>query len=279
MMDPMDIPFAYLAMVYALSVGGRLWYLKQQQAWMQTLAVLLLWLAVIQNILAYAWSLAAANSFFPLYPENSHLLLASFLGVASLMFSRRQSWLTLSLLLAFLNVLLLLTFEFFIPERGAGQLPSQWIWIHILLMVVGEAVLLLSASTSIVYLVAERRLRKAQLTGIFSFVPPLNVIDQMQLDLIRIGFVLLTSGMLLGIIFAQGFWQATWLLDPKVVFCFVTWLVYAAILILRRLMPAQRARRTAVLACFGLLLTLFLAWGVEKIFETQHVSSQRRDGP
>lgn len=202
-----------------------------------------------------------------------HLVTSVVLSAAGFFLTFRRSWIFLAVILYPLVIAILILSAFMAPMAAdSADLPSPWLWIHILLMLVGEAFFLLAAVVSILYLIADHQLRRKQLSNFHAGLPSLSRMDSFLSECLWAGFTLLSVGMAIGFMFAKQFWEVGWLLDPKVLFCVLTWFVYAFLLSMRGFQPSFRGRRSAIVACIGLLAVIFLAWGVEMIFPSQHIN-------
>jgi cytochrome c-type biogenesis protein CcsB len=137
-------------------------------------------------------------------------------------------------------------------------LQSNWIYIHIPLLILGYASLFISFSAGILYLIQERELKSKRATRFHGRLPSLEVCDDLAYKSLAIGFPLITLGILSGALWAQSAW-GEWTGDLKTVLAFVTWLVYL-LLIHYRLVAGWRGRKAAYLAIVGFvcLLVTFL---------------------
>ncbi len=100
--------------------------------------------------------------------------------------------------------------------------------------------------------------------SIFAFRDPDPVLDRAAYDYTRIGYLLLTFGMLVGYPWAIVAWGPNWWWDPKIASSIMMWLLYSAYLHQRFNAPYRRGRElTATLGvlCFiSLLFTYFMSW-------------------
>lgn len=207
--------------------------------------------------------------YFPTRTFETYMAWAAVLALMSwVMTFQRTALLSLIVLLPALG-LLELFLHFFSPADTPAVLPSVWLWTHILLMILGECFFFFSAAVSVVYLLAEYRLKQREVTSIFAQLPSLPGMDYFLGELLTAGFVLLSVGMGLGFFFAETYWAPGWWLDSKVIFCVLTWVFYAALLVARNKF-AFAGKRGAFVAVVGFAGVLFLTWGVETLFPSQH---------
>ena len=71
-----------------------------------------------------------------------------------------------------------------------------WLVAHIILIFTGYAALLLSFGASLLYLLQERRLKAKKPSSLISFLPALEVIDQIGYRSLLLGFPFMTLGLL-----------------------------------------------------------------------------------
>jgi cytochrome c-type biogenesis protein CcsB len=104
-----------------------------------------------------------------------------------------------------------------------------WLVIHVVVAILAVAVFTIGFSIGIVYLV--RRHREEHQPARRSFVeslPPAASLERAAYGLNMVGFILWTFTLVAGAIWAQKAWSAYWTWDPKEVWTFVIWVVYAA---------------------------------------------------
>jgi cytochrome c-type biogenesis protein CcsB len=77
----------------------------------------------------------------------------------------------------------------------------------------------------------------------------------------RLGFVLLTAGLLMGAFWAKSAWGDYWTWDPKETWSLVSWMVFVIVLHLRHV-RAWRGRRFAVLLIVGFAAVMFTYLGM-----------------
>src|ERR1700723_2769659 len=79
-----------------------------------------------------------------------------------------------------------------------------WLVAHIILIFTGYAALVLSFGASLLYLVQERRLKAKKASSLISFLPALEVIDQIGYRSLLLGFPFMTLGLITGSVVAMS---------------------------------------------------------------------------
>jgi ABC-type uncharacterized transport system permease subunit len=142
-----------------------------------------------------------------------------------------------------------------------------WLVAHIILIFTGYAALVLSFGASLLYLVQERRLKSKQPTSLISFLPALEVIDQIGYRSLLLGFPFMTLGLLTGSVVAVTTYGHVDFLDPKILLSVLMWAVYM-VMVFTRWNSGWRGRRAAFLATFAFVAAL-AAWAAN-YFSTIH---------
>ena len=92
-------------------------------------------------------------------------------------------------------------------------------------------------------------------------LPRLELLDEISYRAVVIGFPFLTLVIVLGAVWANVAWGRYWGWDPKEVWAFITWVVYAAYLHARAT-AGWRGRAAAVIALVGFATLLFNFVGI-----------------
>ncbi len=128
-------------------------------------------------------------------------------------------------------VALCLIFRVEVPgtQRPLSDPALEW---HILLSLMSYSLLSLAAIQAIILAIYEKQLRQKQTQGLVRKLPPLQTMEKALFQLLNIGFVLLTIGLITGFIFVENF--ITQHLAHKTVLSIIAWLVFACLLWGRR---------------------------------------------
>lgn len=137
---------------------------------------------------------------------------------------------------------------------------SAWLPIHLSLLFLGVAGFALSGAVGALYIYVHNAL-KAKRFDIVTRFPSLDWLDQTQFRAMLFGFLALTFGIGAGGALAVASFQQNWVMDPKVVYTGLVWLIYAAAL-QSRLIWGRRGRFTAWVSISGFALMIFSLLGL-----------------
>ena len=149
-------------------------------------------------------------------------------------------------------------------------LQSSWLGIHTVLAFLGNAAFALAFVIGIMYLVQEHYVKSKHLGGLFERLPSLQILDEINYRLIKMGFPLLTLAIITGALWAEKAWGSYWNWDAREVWSLITWLIYA-IVIHARLVAGWRGRRAAVLSIIGFLTIIIAFFGIKLLQKGLHV--------
>lgn len=157
--------------------------------------------------------------------------------------------------------------------QGARPLPpalqSIWLPVHVVLAFLGDAIFALAFSASLLYLVQERRLKAHRGGSMLRGLPSLETLDRLNYTLLVWGLVLLTLGIVTGIIWAHSAWGSPWSSDPKLIFSLATWGIYV-ILLQGRLSAGWRGRWAAQLTIAGFAVIVLSLVGINVLELGEH---------
>jgi cytochrome c-type biogenesis protein CcsB len=136
--------------------------------------------------------------------------------------------------------------------------------LHITLVIFSYAAFTVTFIGGVMYLLQERELKTKTFGAAFYRLPALNTCDEIGYRSLTVGFVLLTLGMVTGIIWNNQRDGRYWHNDPKEVMALVTWLVYLFIMHYR-LTAGWRGRRVAWLAIAGFVIVLLTWFGTRTL--------------
>lgn len=139
-------------------------------------------------------------------------------------------------------------------------LKSNWLITHVVTCFFGYAAFGLSFGLSIMFLL-KRTEREGTGEGLIKRLPGTDVLDDLNYQMVAIGFLMLSLGIITGSVWAHSAWGSYWSWDPKETWSLITWLLYAALLH-SRLVRGWRGKKIAVLSIVGFACVLFTYFGV-----------------
>lgn len=140
---------------------------------------------------------------------------------------------------------------------------------HVSLALLGYAAFVVAAGYGFLFLELYRELKGGRFSTFYGKLPPLEVLERMMTGALVVGFLALTGAVTLGVFWAERAFPGQWLRDPKILFTFATWTLYAVALLLRRT-RRWRGRQTAVASLAGLAAILFSLLAVNLLFSEFH---------
>ncbi len=156
-------------------------------------------------------------------------------------------------------------------------LQSPWLVIHVISAITATGAFTLGGMASALYLVKDRRLRKQAEAGqesgtsepgdgYLDRIPGLEQLDRFAYRTTAFAFPVWTfAALITGPIWAQAAWGRYWGWDPKEVWAFITWVVYAAYLHARAT-AGWKGRAAAIVALIGLATLWFNFVGINFFF-------------
>ena len=141
-------------------------------------------------------------------------------------------------------------------------LHSYWLVIHVAAVMLSGAFFLVGTAASMLFLIRGRAEQRGTVGGLLGRFPSSAVMDKVAYRVIAVGFPLWTFGALIaGPIWAHYAWGRYWGWDPKEVWAFITWVVYAGYLHARAT-AGWKGKRAAIIALVGFATFLFSYYGV-----------------
>ena len=146
-------------------------------------------------------------------------------------------------------------------------LKSGWLVVHVMAAMIATGAFALGALLSALYLVKERsdrRVASAEIDGpgwVARLLPEAAPMDRLAYRINAFTFPLWTFAVIAGAIWAENAWGRYWGWDPKEVWAFITWVVYAAYLHARAT-AGWKARGSAWIALAGFGCLMFNYFGI-----------------
>jgi cytochrome c-type biogenesis protein CcsB len=143
------------------------------------------------------------------------------------------------------------------------SLRSYWLVIHVTVATLASAVFTIGAALTVVYLLKDGFERSGRRTVLDRF-PATAAIERAAYSLHIVAFPLWTFTLIAGAIWARQAWASYWNWDPKEVWTFVIWVVYAAYLHSRA--TSGISRQTASFIALAGYVCIIINFSVVNVF-------------
>jgi cytochrome c-type biogenesis protein CcsB len=150
-------------------------------------------------------------------------------------------------------------------------LNSAWLKIHVTTVATAGGGLLVGFVSAVLYLLREgyEDGRTGFPWALAAKAPGAEALERITFRIHAFAFPLLTVGIICGAIWAESAWGRYWGWDPKEIWSFITWVVYAGYLHARAT-PSIRRRTATYLALAGWAALMFNQYGVNMFFTGLH---------
>ena len=150
-------------------------------------------------------------------------------------------------------------------EQVPVRLQSPWLPVHIATAVLGEASFAVAGLVAAVYLIQERRLKQKRKlaksgTGLHK-LPALELLDNVSVRLVLLGFPMMTVGLLAGAIYGKEVSGHYWTWGLLNTVSVAVWGLFAVLLHFR-LTIGWRGRKAALLTLVGVMATVLAIAGL-----------------
>jgi cytochrome c-type biogenesis protein CcsB len=204
------------------------------------------------------------------------ILSTTFVGVVAwlVVLFRYPSVRHLSLYVALANVVLLGVAGMVVYTPVGPLVPaldSTWFIIHIAAAAFASGIFLVGFVTAVMYLIRagyDRGSRRFP-HSLGVKVPSAEAVERLTFRLTAFGFPIWTFAVVAGAIWAEASWGRYWAWDPKEVWAFISWVVYAAYLHARAT-PSVKRTTAAWLVIFGWLTMLMNLFVVNLLVDSLH---------
>lgn len=156
------------------------------------------------------------------------------------------------------------------PEVLPDEVRRPMLTVHIVTALLGVALFAMASLVAVMYLLQEREVKGKRFGALFSRLPSLAALDQLNQRLVRAGFVVYTVALLTGSGMAKVVWKSAWQWDPQQISSLVIWMLYLGMVQLRQ--TGWHGRRFALLTIvgFGLVLGSMVTLNVLPTGFTRH---------
>jgi cytochrome c-type biogenesis protein CcsB len=204
------------------------------------------------------------------------ILSTTFIGVAAWLFTLFgiRSLRHLGLYVALVNVILLSLagMAVYTPvEVLVPALDSAWFIIHVAAAALASGIFLIGFVTAAMFLIRsgyERGSRRFPYP-LGAKAPAADTVERLTFRLTAFAFPIWTFAVIAGAIWAEASWGRYWAWDPKEVWAFISWVLYAGYLHARAT-PSVKRTTAAWLAIIGFLTILMNLFGVNLLFDSLH---------
>ena len=138
-------------------------------------------------------------------------------------------------------------------------LKSNWLIAHVIACFIGYAAFAIAFGTSGMYLIKKREINGK--SPLLKKLPKANTLDELTYQMIMLGFLFLSIGIITGAVWANSAWGRYWGWDPKETWSLITWFIYATLLH-AKMMRGWHGKRIAFLSMAGFAAVLFTYFGV-----------------
>lgn len=156
------------------------------------------------------------------------------------------------------------------PNALVPALQSNWLIMHVTIMIISYGALMIGSIFSIAFLVLTELFKNDfQFSNNLilknkSILPISSIIfdlDNLSYRILSFGFPLLTIGILSGSVWANETWGSFWNWDPKETWALITWLIYS-IYLHSRIVNGWTGKKPASIAAFGFVIIWICYLGV-----------------
>lgn len=232
---------------YWFEISGR--FLKNKKFWVSSKIFIIVSLSLLFLTLLSRWK----NNFaFPLSNLYESLLflcwsLSALLFFLELKTKSKIFGVIITPVIFFLSIF---SANYLPPELQKAEplvpaLQSNWLMMHVSVIMLSYSILLIGSLFSILFLFVKKKLSSSK-----SFTLLLDFLDIWSYRIIGLGFPFLTLGIISGSIWANDAWGAYWSWDPKEAWALITWLIFA-IYLHARLVKDWKAENAAYLGSIG----------------------------
>jgi ABC-type transport system involved in cytochrome c biogenesis permease subunit len=163
-------------------------------------------------------------------------------------------------------------------ETRNAVFESKWFWVHIASLLFAYASFALAGMLGLIYMLQFKEIKKKHLGFLYTRLPSLQILDDMNSRAVMIGWLFLTIGVIVGYVWAAQArdifpndpnLRAMSLADPKVFGALLTWAVYSFAVFSRQKL-GWNGRRAAWVSAVGFAIILLNFVPVSYFVTTSH---------
>ena len=198
----------------------------------------------------------------PLVTSHEALFFYSWLLLVVFLFLvRRAAHRTLGVFLVPLATALALVSTAFMQPPGPVNVlfTNRMFALHTVSLFLGYSALSVAFCAGVMYLLLFDEIAHKKVGRMFARLPSLDDLDRLGHQTVVLGFVLLTAGIVFGMVWARNEWGVAWVWESKSVWTLLSWAVYLGYLGTRR--AGWQGQRAAWLAALGFAVSIFTLLG------------------
>ncbi|MER7543490.1 c-type cytochrome biogenesis protein CcsB [Actinomadura sp.] len=152
-----------------------------------------------------------------------------------------------------------------------AALNSYWIALHVTAAIIATGSFTVAGAATILYLVKDRAESRGGVAegGVLARLPGIESLDRLSMRVTTFAFPIWTAAIIMGAIWADQAWGRYWGWDPKEIWSFITWVIYASYLHARAT-AGWKGRKAAVLSLIAFAALMFNFFGVNYMFSGLH---------
>lgn len=163
-------------------------------------------------------------------------------------------------------------------ETRDPVLDSPWFWVHVSSLLFAYASFALAGVLGLTYMLQFKEIKKKHLGYLYARLPSLQILDAMNSRAVAVGWIFLTIGVAVGIVWAaearavapdHSNLRAMAPNDPKILIALLTWGVYSFAVFARQTL-GWTGRRAAWLSALGFVIVLLNFLPVSFFVRTSH---------
>lgn len=147
-----------------------------------------------------------------------------------------------------------------IPILDESVIQMPLLSLHTLTTVIGYTFFIYSFILAIMYLYLLKRFKKKKYDNVFFNLPPLDVLEKLNVITLFSGFILLTIGLITGGCLAILVWDYIPIQDPKILLTILLWFIYLVNILARFLfkLKGKSMSYTSIIGFFLIVIIIML---------------------